>query len=57
MILAGSVENSLNNEAILAGSVEIRKKKIIKRQSVLTMVALKHCVLRRSFSEKFDTMS
>ena len=56
MILAGSVENSLKKEAILAGSVENRKKKVVKRLGVLTMTALKYCVLRGSFSEKFDTM-
>ena len=36
---------------------ESGKKNVIKRLGVLTMVALKHCVLRGSFSEKFDTMS
>ena len=57
MILAGSVENSLKKEVILAGSVENSQKKVVKRLGVLTMTALKYCVLRRSFSEKFDTMS
>ena len=56
MILAGSVENSLKKKVVLAGRVENSQKKVIKRLGVLTMVALKHCVLRKSFSEKFDTM-
>jgi hypothetical protein len=32
-------------------------KKVIKRLGVLTMPALKYCVLRGSFSEMFDSLA
>jgi hypothetical protein len=32
------------------------QKKVIKRLSVLTMPALKYCILRGSFSEMFDSL-
>ena len=39
----------------IAGSVENSGKQVVKRPRVLTPQCWKHCVLRGSFSEKFDT--
>ena len=39
----------------IAGNVENSGKQVVKRPRVLTPQCWKHCVLRGSFSEKFDT--
>ena len=33
------------------------QKKVVKRHGVLTMPALKYCILRGSFSEMFDSLA
>ena len=36
---------------------DISQKKVVKRPGVLTMPALKYCILRGSFSEMFDSLA
>ena len=49
--------NTVKKVLKIAGSVENSTKQVIKRPRVLTPKCWKPCVLRGSFSEKFDTTS